>query len=343
MAHAEIERVEAEALAALAEIDALDALEDWRVEWLGKSGKASGLLRGIGALPAEERPTFGAAVNTMKHALEGRLEARVAELRSAALADEMAGDAIDVTLPGSRPPEGGLHPATVADRRALQIYADMGFQVYLSREVESDAMNFELLNMPRHHPARDMQDTFYIDDEVVLRTHTSPGQIHAMREYAPEPLRIVLPGMVYRSEQVTVRSEMQFTQIEGLAIGPGITMADLKGTISNFARRYYGPDRPVRFRASYFPFTEPSAEVDVRCTCGGEGCKLCKGTGWLEIMGCGMVHPTVLENGGYDPAEVSGFAFGGGTMRTQMLAHEIDDIRHYWANDLRFLEQLRQG
>lgn len=333
--------------AALAELDAvvdLDALEAWKTDVLGKAGRATTLVRLVGGLPPEERPAFGQTVNAMKQALETAYEARRAALRDAHLAAELSGERIDVTLPGARPPRGGLHPVTSGMRRIIAIFADMGFQVWLSREVESDDYNFGLLNMPPHHPARDMQDSFYVEggQGSVLRTHTSPGQIHAMRATAPGPLRIVLPGMVYRNEQITPRSEIQFTQVEGLAVGPGISMADLKGTIENFARRYYGPERLIRFRASYFPFTEPSAEVDVQCgLCGGAGCRLCKHSGWLEIMGCGMVHPEVLANGGYDPAAVTGFAFGMGTMRGQMLAHDIEDIRHYWANDLRFLEQMR--
>ena len=339
-----IETVRADAQAALEAVDSLDALDAWKVDFLGKAGKATTLVRHIGSIDPSERPAFGKAVNEMKGALESAFESRRSELRSATLAADLAGEGLDVTLPGSRPPRGGLHPVTGGMRRLVSIFADMGFQVWLSREVESDEYNFGLLNMPPHHPARDMQDSFYVEDGhgTVLRTHTSPGQIHAMRATAPDPIRIVLPGMVYRNEQITPRSEIQFTQIEGLAVGPGITMADLKGTIENFSRRYYGPDRAIRFRASYFPFTEPSAEVDVQCgLCDGEGCRLCKYSGWLEIMGCGMVHPTVLENGGYDPSKVTGFAFGMGTMRGQMLAHDIEDIRHYWANDLRFLEQMR--
>ncbi len=339
-----IEEVRSAALQALEAVKDLDALEAWKTEYLGKAGQATALVKHIGGLAPEERPAFGQAVNAMKETLETAFEARRDELRAASLAAELSGERLDVTLPGTRPPRGGLHPVTSGMRRLISIFADMGFQVWLSREVETDEYNFGLLNMPPHHPARDMQDSFYIEggNGMVLRTHTSPGQIHAMRATAPNPLRIVLPGMVYRNEQITPRSEIQFTQIEGLAVGPGITMADLKGTVENFARRYYGPERPIRFRASYFPFTEPSAEVDVRCgLCGGEGCRLCKFSGWLEIMGCGMVHPDVLENGGYDPSQVTGFAFGMGTMRGQMLAHDIEDIRHYWANDLRFLEQMR--
>jgi phenylalanyl-tRNA synthetase alpha chain len=221
----------------------------------------------------------------------------------------------------------------------------MGFQVYRSRDVENDDHNFQLLNFPPHHPARDMQDTFHTTKpNVLLRTHTSPGQIHAMRELGEngtQPIRVILPGMVYRYEQITARSEIQFNQVEGLAIGRRITMTDLKGTIAQFAREFYSPDAAVRFRASYFPFTEPSMEVDAECfLCRGQGCRVCKYSGWLEIAGSGMVHPIVLQNGGYDPAEWSGFAFGMGPERATMLKHGINDIRYFWGNDLRFLEQF---
>ncbi len=338
----EVQRQRDAALAALDAVDDAAALEAWRTAALGRASAVAALLGQIKAVPADERPAFGAAVNAARQALEAAFEARRAAIEARALGEALGSDRIDVTLPGTLPPRGGLHPVTRALRRICRIFADMGFQVYQSREVETDDLNFTLLNTPPHHPARDMQDTFYVTDDVVLRTHTSPGQIHAMREHAPEPLRIILPGVVYRNEKITARSEIQFTQIEGLAIGEGITMADLKGTVENFVRRLYGPDRAVRFRASYFPFTEPSAEVDVSCMlCGGRGCQICKGGGWLEIMGCGMVHPTVLANGGYDPDRFTGFAFGGGVERVALLRYGIDDIRHFWANDLRFLEQLR--
>jgi phenylalanyl-tRNA synthetase alpha chain len=236
---------------------------------------------------------------------------------------------------------GRLHLSTQVLRQIYDIFAEMGFQVYRSRDVETDAYNFELLNIPKHHPARDMQDTFYIEGERLLRTHTSPGQIHAMREYYPEPIRVILPGMCYRYEQITARSEIMFHQVEGLAVGYSITMADLKGTLVNFAHRMFGEEYAVRFRASYFPFTEPSAEMDIECIiCDGEGCPVCKRTGWLEILGSGMVHPQVLRNGGYDPDVYSGFAFGMGPERIAMLKHSIDDIRYFWNNDLRFLEQF---
>jgi phenylalanyl-tRNA synthetase alpha chain len=218
----------------------------------------------------------------------------------------------------------------------------MGFQIYRSRDVETDEYNFQLLNFPPFHPAREMQDTFFTTEpDVILRTHTSPGQIHVMRERCPEPIRVILPGMCYRYEQITARSEIQFNQVEGLAVGPGIRMSDLKGTLSDFARRMFGPETRTRFRCSHFPFTEPSAEMDIECfLCGGAGCRVCKRAGWLEILGCGMVHPVVLENGGYDPRRYSGFAFGMGPERIAMLRHEIQDIRLFWGNDLRFLEQF---
>jgi phenylalanyl-tRNA synthetase alpha chain len=237
---------------------------------------------------------------------------------------------------------GRLHPTTQTLRRIIHIWGEMGFQVYRSRDVETEAYNFELLNMPAHHPARDMWDTFYTTAPgVLLRTHTSPGQMRVMRERAPEPIRVVLPGMCYRYEQITPRSEIQFNQVEGLAVGHAITFADLKGTLTAFARRMFGADVRTRFRAGHFPFTEPSGEMDIECfVCAGEGCPVCKHTGWLEILGSGMVHPTVLANGGYDPERVSGFAFGMGVERIAMLRHQIGDIRYFWGNDLRFLEQF---
>ena len=275
-------------------------------------------------------------------------------LRQAAVERSLAAERLDVTLPGRPVARGRLHPATQTLREIYKVFAEMGFQVYSSREVETDEYNFQLLNFPPHHPAREMQDTFFIDsgvqrgdNPVVMRTHTSPGQIRAMREFAaqnpdnPPPVRIILPGMCFRYEQITARSEIQFNQVEGLAVGEQITFGDLKGTLSDFARRMFGQGVRSRFRASHFPFTEPSAEMDIECfVCAGEGCPVCKRTGWLEILGCGMVHPVVLENGGYDPTRYSGFAFGMGPERITMLRHRIEDIRAFWANDLRFLEQF---
>jgi phenylalanyl-tRNA synthetase alpha chain len=326
-------------LAAAADVSAVDAV---RVRYLGRKGSLAAILRGLGGLDAAERPQAGKQANEVKTQVEAAIDARRDVLVAAAQAAALAAERLDVTLPGQPVAMGRLHPSTQVLRRICQIWVNMGFQIYRSRDVESDELNFELLNIPAHHPARDMWDTFYTETEgVLLRTHTSPGQIHAMREFHPEPIRVILPGMCYRYEQITARSEIQFHQVEGLAVGRHITMTDLKGTLISFAHRMFGANRKVRFRASYFPFTEPSAEMDVECLlCGGSGCGICKQSGWLEILGCGMVHPRVLENGGYDPRTFSGFAFGMGPERITMLLHGIEDIRLFWGNDLRFLEQF---
>jgi phenylalanyl-tRNA synthetase alpha chain len=337
-----LEQIQKDALTALEQIQDQEALLTWRGEHLGKKSPLMEVFTKMRDLSAEERPLVGQGANKVRQALEAALEARQTELKEQALQASLQGDKLDVTLPGRPLNTGRLHPVTQTLRRIYAIFAEMGFQVYRSREVESDDYNFTFLNMPAHHPARDMWDTFYTKtDGVILRTHTSPGQVHAMREYHPEPIRVILPGMVYRYEQVTTRSEMQFTQVEGLAVGEGITFGDLKGTLSDFARRLFNADVRTRFRASHFPFTEPSAEMDVECfICGGKGCSVCKYTGWLEILGSGMVHPNVLRYGGYDPEKVSGFAFGMGPERITMLMHQITDIRNFWRNDLRFLEQF---
>lgn len=335
--------LQAEALAALAALDSEDGLSAWRTKYLGRKSELQGILSGLGALSAEERPAVGKAANQTRNALEMALDERQSAVRAAALAASLSDEKLDVTLPGRRQTRGRLHPTNQTLRRIYSIFAEMGFQVYRSRDVESDDYNFTFLNMPAHHPARDMWDTFYTTTEgVILRTHTSPGQIHAMREFHPEPIRVILPGMCFRYEQITQRSEMQFTQVEGLAVGHNISFADLKGTLTDFARRLFNnPDVGTRFRASHFPFTEPSAEMDVECfVCGGSGCGVCKHTGWLEILGSGMVHPNVLRAGGYDPEIYSGYAFGMGPERLTMLLHRIEDIRNFWRNDLRFLEQF---
>jgi len=334
--------LEAEGLANLAAAADAAALDAVRVRYLGRKGSLATILRGLGDLDAAERPAAGKLANDVKQRIEAAFQARKDALEAAAEATRLQAERLDVTLPGRPRPVGRLHPSTQVLRRICQIWADMGFQVYRSRDVETDEMNFELLNIPAHHPARDMWDTFYTTSEgILLRTHTSPGQIRVMRERCPEPIRVVLPGMCYRYEQITARSEIQFHQVEGLAVGRNITMTDLKGTLISFAHRMFGAERKVRFRASYFPFTEPSAEMDVECViCGGSGCAICKHSGWLEILGCGMVHPRVLQNGGYDPTLFSGFAFGMGPERITMLRHRIEDIRYFWSNDLRFLEQF---
>jgi phenylalanyl-tRNA synthetase alpha chain len=338
----QLERLEQEAQEALQSANDDNALSEWRSAYLGRKGKATEAVKALGSLPREERPAYGRRVNQVKQALEAAYESRAEELKRKVQAQTLVADQVEVSLPGRPPHPGRLHPATRTLREIYGIFAEMGFQVYRSRDVETDDLNFTLLNMPPHHPARDMWDTFYtVTPGVILRTHTSPGQIRAMRQYHPEPIRVILPGMCYRYEQITARSEIMFNQVEGLAVGKNITMADLKGTIVDFARRIFGAGRQVRFRASHFPFTEPSAEVDMDCIlCDGAGCRVCKFTGWLEIMGCGMVHPVVLENGGYDPERYSGFAFGMGPERIAMLKHGIEDIRYFWGNDLRFLEQF---
>jgi phenylalanyl-tRNA synthetase alpha chain len=319
-----------------------EALRAWHTKYFGKQGEVLQALKQIGNIPAAERRAFGLEANRIKESLTQEYEAALKRRKEQALERSLSEHALDVTLPGRPVRRGRLHIATRILREIAAIFADLGFQIYRSREVEDDLTNFELLNMPPHHPARDMWDTFHTTTPgVLLRTHTSPGQIHVMREQAPEPIRVILPGMCYRYEAITTRSEIMFHQVEGLAIGERITMTDLKGTIIAFARRMFGEQRQVRIRSSYFPFTEPSIEVDMDCiVCAGKGCGLCKRTGWLEIMGAGMVHPIVLQNGGYDPAKFSGFAFGMGPQRITMLKYAIDDIRQFWANDLRFLEQF---
>jgi len=349
-----LNEIQAAALEALKSVTDDEALQSWRVANVGRSSPLMQLFKEFGTLSKEERPAVGKRANEVKVALEAALEERGTVIKETELARSLEEDHLDVTLPGRPFRHGGLHPATQTLRRILGILAEMGFQVYTSREVESDAYNFQHLNFPPDHPAREMQDSFYVesegrgdDDPLLMRTHTSPGQIRAMREFAatdpdnPPPIRISLPGMCYRYEQITSRSEIQFNQVEGLAVGENITFSDLKGTLSDFARRMFGQDARTRFRAQHFPFTEPSAEMDVECfLCSGEGCSVCKKSGWLEILGCGMVHPNVLTAGGYDPRRYTGFAFGMGPERQAMLRHKIEDIRYFWGNDARFLEQF---
>lgn len=332
-----------EAMSRLAAAGDESTLEAWRIRYLGRKGVITELTRDIGSIPFDQRPAFGQAANALKQDLLTAFEQRRQAVAQASLAAEMASEGVDVTLPGRRPQLGHWHPSNQTLREICEIFGTMGFQVFTSRDVETDEYNFQLLNFPPGHPAREMQDSLYTTNpDVLLRTHTSPGQIHAMRTLGPnKPIRVILPGICHRKEQVTARSEMMFHQVEGLAIGRAITMADLKGVIVEFANQIYGVGRKLRFRCSHFPFTEPSVEADVDCIlCGGKGCGVCKYTGWLEIMGAGMVHPNVLRNGGYDPAEWSGFAFGMGPERITMLKHGITDIRYFFGNDLRFLEQF---
>jgi phenylalanyl-tRNA synthetase alpha chain len=339
---ADLANLEQRALAQLETCADEAALRAWHTKYFGPQGEVHLAIKNIGKRPPEERRAYGQAANRVKETLLTRHGAREAEEKARALTRSLAADSLDVTLPGRPPPRGRLHVATQVMRDIRAIFADLGFQVYRSREVEDDQTNFELLNFPPHHPARDMQDTFHTTvPDVLLRTHTSPGQIHVMRELAPEPIRVILPGMCYRYEAITTRSEIMFQQVEGLAVGANVSMADLKGTVVAFAQRLFGKERKVRFRSSYFPFTEPSIEVDMDCTvCAGAGCGLCKRSGWVEIMGAGMVHPVVLHNGGYDPEKFTGFAFGMGPQRITQIRYATDDIRQFWANDLRFLQQF---
>ena len=327
-------------------LNSTDQLPEWYYRYLGRKGDLTSLLKQLGTLSSEERPAMGKVINEVKQELQESFELRQKTLRETNLSQQLEIDDLDVTLPGRPCTTGHLHLTTQTLRRIYKIFQEMGFQVYEAPEVESDEFNFQLLNIPEYHPARDMWDTFWVNDEVVLRTHTSPGQIWAMREYYPEPIRVILPGKCYRFEQITPRSEHQFFQVEGLAIGKNIRLTDLIGVMSEFAHKMYGVERKVRFRGSYFPFTEPSIEIDMSCSCGEEdgtessGCRLCKYTGWLEVAGAGMVHPDVLRNGGYDSEEWSGFAFGMGVERPALLKHNIDDIRYFYGNDLRFLQQF---
>jgi phenylalanyl-tRNA synthetase alpha chain len=316
------------------------ALRAWHTRYFGKQGEVQLALKKINE--AADKRAYGQQVNQVKEALLKAHEAAHAEVKERALARDLEAPPIDVSLPGRRPPRGRLHVSTQTLRTIYGIFADLGFQIYRSPEVEDDETNFGLLNMPEHHPARDMWDTFHTTKPgVLLRTHTSPGQIHVMRQYHPNPIRVILPGLVYRYEAITARSEIMFHQVEGLCIGERVSMTDLIGTLTTFARRLFGAGRQIRIRSSYFPFTEPSIEADMDCiVCGGKGCGLCKGTGWIEILGAGMVHPVVLRNGGYDLERFSGFAFGMGVERIAMLTYGIDDIRQFWANDLRFLRQF---
>jgi len=339
---AKLEAIKNEALAVLADVANEEALEAWRVAHLGRSSPVMAVFSNMGKLDKALRPVMGKAANEVRQALENALEEKRQVLEKEALQSALQTERLDVTMPGRPISRGRLHPLTQVLRRIIRTFGDMGFQVYRSPEVETDDYNFTYLNMPPYHPARDMWDTFYTKKEgVVLRTHTSPGQIRAMREFAPDPIRVILPGMTMRYEQLSARSEIEFAQVEVLVVGEGVTFAEMKGTLDEFARRLFGEEAPTRLRASHFPFTEPSAEMDVSCfVCGGEGCAVCKESGWLEIGGCGMVHPVVLEYGGYDPEVHSGFAAGMGIDRSTLMRYRIDDIRHFRNNDVRFLKQF---
>jgi phenylalanyl-tRNA synthetase alpha chain len=338
-----MENLETLTRAALDAVDAaadLRALDEVRVNYLGKKGEISQLLKGLGKLSAEERPQAGALINEARDAVQQALETRREAMEQAALNAQLAGERVDVTLPGRGELPGNLHPVTRTRRRIEDFFAGLGYDVAEGPEVEDDFHNFEALNIPGPHPARAMHDTFYFGDGRLLRTHTSPVQIRVMENGKP-PFRIIAPGRVYRCDSDLTHTPM-FHQVEGLLVDQNITFADLRGTVAAFLRAFFEvDDLAVRFRPSYFPFTEPSAEVDIGCThCGGSGCRVCKQTGWLEVMGCGMVHPVVLRHGGVDPEQYSGFAFGMGIERLAMLRYGVNDLRMFFENDVRFLSQF---
>ena len=319
----------------------MQALQDVRVKYLGKKGEVTALLKGLGKLSPEERPKMGALVNKVREALEGYIEETKAKIEAREMEERLAAEAVDITLPGRNLRQGHLHPLTQVNEMIESFFMKMGYTVAEGPEIESDYFNFECLNLPADHPARDMQDSFYITDSVLLRTHTSPVQARTLQSHEPNsPVRIIAPGKVYRWDYDATHSPV-FHQVEGLVVDKGITFADLKGTLESFLRHIFGEQTKVRFRTSFFPFTEPSAEVDISCCmCGGKGCRVCSHTGWLEILGCGIVHPNVLRLNGYDPDEVSGFAFGMGVERIAMLLYGIGDLRLFYEDDVRFLQQF---
>ena len=328
------------ALKKLEQLPTQKDLEAFRVQMLGKKGELTSLLRSMGSLPAEERPVIGQMVNELRQMLEEKINEREKALSDAIKQQRLSLETVDVTMPGEQRTIGGLHPLNTVLEDLIDIFRSMGFDVVDGPEVETDHYNFEALNVPADHPARDMQDTFYLAENLLLRTQTSAAQIRTMEDRKP-PIRIICPGRVFRADEVDATHSPVFHQVEGLVVDKGITMCDLKGVLEQFAREMYGPKTKVKFRPSFFPFTEPSVEVDVTCSeCGGNGCRVCKGSGWIEILGAGMVHPRVLAGCGIDPEEYSGFAFGIGLDRLTTTRHKISDIRLLFENDVRFLNQF---
>lgn len=338
----QVDAAKREGLDSLDAVTDMRALDDWRVTYLGKKSPLTQVSRQMGGLSAEERPVVGGWVNEARAALQEAFDAKHQAIEEAALAAQLAAETIDVTLPGRKKPRGAMHPLMQVIEEIEDVFLGMGFTIAEGPEVETDTYNFEMLNIPKDHPARDMQDTFYLTEELLLRTHTSPMQVRTLEQMRPNaPVKVIVPGRVYRRDEDDATHSHAFTQIEGLVVDEGVRMSDLKGILEQFARAIFGPDQAVRLRPSFFPFTEPSAEVDVRCiNCGGKGCRVCKDTGWIEILGSGMVHPNVLDAAGYDSKRFSGFAFGMGPERIAMLKYGIDDIRLLYQNDLRLLKQF---
>ncbi|WP_100405057.1 phenylalanine--tRNA ligase subunit alpha [Bacillus solitudinis] len=339
-----LEELKDEALAKVENAEDVKALQEVRVAYLGKKGPITEVLRGMGKLSAEERPVIGQMANDVRDVIKVKLEAKEQELEEAAVEEQLANESIDITLPGRPVSRGARHPLTSVVEEIEDIFLGLGFSVEEGPEVETDYYNFEALNLPKDHPARDMQDTFYFTEDLLLRTQTSPVQARTMEKFKGQgPVKIICPGKVFRRDDDDATHSHQFMQIEGLLVDHKVRMSDLKGVLETFAKRFFGEDRNIRLRPSFFPFTEPSVEVDVSCgICAGKGCRICKQTGWIEVLGAGMVHPKVLEMSGFDPNVYSGFAFGMGVERLAMLKYDIDDIRHFYTNDVRFLAQFKR-
>ncbi|WP_435921904.1 phenylalanine--tRNA ligase subunit alpha [Paenibacillus sp. DYY-L-2] len=337
-----LEALKQEALEQLGNVADAAQLNDLRVKYLGKKGALTEILRGMGGLSAEERPIIGQVANEVRGAIEGLIEEKQNEFQQKETANRLAAEKVDVTLPGRPLKQGSVHPLNQVIQEIEDIFIGMGYRIAEGPEVETDYYNFEALNLPKNHPARDMQDSFYLTEDLLMRTQTSPVQVRTMEAMKGEvPIKVICPGRVFRRDDDDATHSFQFHQIEGLVVGKRIRMSDLKGTLLEFTRKMFGKNTQIRLRPSFFPFTEPSVEVDVTCVkCGGSGCRVCKQSGWLEILGSGMVHPRVLEMSGYDPEVYSGFAFGMGVERIAMLKYGVDDIRHFYNNDLRFLQQF---
>ncbi|OQX32002.1 MAG: phenylalanine--tRNA ligase subunit alpha [Candidatus Sedimenticola endophacoides] len=328
-----------QATAAITAVESLAALDEARVRFLGKSGLLTAQLKNLGKLPKESRPQAGQEINRAKQALQGLIEQRRETLEAQALGERLSGERIDVTQPGRGLRQGGLHPVTRTMERIERLFANSGFSVAQGPEIEDDFHNFEALNIPAHHPARAMHDTFYFDAHMLLRTHTSPVQVRVMQDAQP-PIKVIAPGRVYRCDSDLTHTPM-FHQVEGLLVDEEVSFADLKGVLYDFLQNFFERDLKVRFRPSYFPFTEPSAEADIECVmCNGEGCRVCGNTGWLEVLGCGMVHPEVFRHVGIDSERYTGYAFGMGVERLTMLRYGVNDLRLFFENDLRFLRQF---
>ncbi|MBE5886892.1 MAG: phenylalanine--tRNA ligase subunit alpha [Lachnospiraceae bacterium] len=335
-----LQAIEAKALEQIAQGDTLDKLNEVKVAYLGKKGELTAVLKGMKDVSPEERPKVGQMVNDTRAVIEEALDKAIKALEAELMEAKLKEEVIDVTLPAKKPEIGHRHPNTIALEEVERIFVGMGYEVVEGPEIEKDYYNFEALNIPADHPAKDEQDTFYINSDILLRTQTSSVQVHVMENQKP-PIRMIAPGRVFRADEVDATHSPSFHQIEGLVIDKNVTFADLKGTLAEFAKELFGEETKVKFRPHHFPFTEPSAEMDVTCfKCGGSGCRFCKGSGWIEILGCGMVHPRVLTMCGIDPKEYTGFAFGVGLERIALLKYEIDDMRLLYENDIRFLKQF---